>query len=172
MSNTETKRATTKLSSRRQEDGEVLPEESVMPDGRPKICQEDNLSPSLRVTLCLVTVGPEEKLSLCQEWHGYKNNVVSKGVMSTWHCITRWHFPRSHGSAKWATKSLTKKLCHRDVEWNFAKKASIEVSKYVKMTPCYQDEGDYFAMGHTDAIDHVCKVTFLPRARLKLRGHQ
>jgi len=46
------------------------------------------------------------------------------------------------------------------------------VSKYVKMTPCHHDEGDFFAMGHTDAIDHVCKVKFLPRARLKLRGHQ
>jgi len=43
MSLTETKRATTKLSSKGQEKGEVLPKESVMPDGRPMICQEENL---------------------------------------------------------------------------------------------------------------------------------
>ena len=35
------------------------------------------------------------------------------------------------------------------------RKQSIEVSKYVKMTPCHQDEGDNFAMGYTDAIVNV-----------------
>jgi len=148
MSHTGTKRATTKFSRIGQEDGEVLPKESVTPDGRPMVCQEDNLSPSLRVTLCQVTVGPEEKLSLCQERHGYENNFVSrdtvaKEVVSSWHCVNRWHFPRSHSNAKWATKSLTKKLCQRDVGWYFAKKASFEVSEYVKMTPCHQDVGDF-----------------------------
>jgi len=43
MSHTETKRATTKMSSGGQEDGEVLPKELVSPDGRPMICKEDNL---------------------------------------------------------------------------------------------------------------------------------
>jgi len=42
MSHTETKRATTKLSRGGQEAGEVFPKESVTPDGRPMICQEDN----------------------------------------------------------------------------------------------------------------------------------
>jgi len=87
---------------------------SVMPDGRPMICQEDNPVTKLKGDIVPSHSGSRGKTVISQEGHGYENNFVSRDtvenkVVSTWHCITRWHFPRSHSNAKWATKSLTKK---------------------------------------------------------------
>jgi len=110
MSHTETKRATTKLSSRGQEDSEVSPKVSVMPDGRLIICQEDNIW----VRSCQDQVTPIEQVFQvsmdtvlsCHEprWNKESNHQIVKLRTRRW-----WGFARGISNAKWKTKDMSRR---------------------------------------------------------------
>jgi len=94
----------------RQEDGEVLPKKSVTPDGRPMICQEDNIW----VRSCQDQVTPIEQVFQvsmdtvlsCHEphWNKENNHQIVKLRTRKW-----WGLAKEISDARWETNGLSRR---------------------------------------------------------------
>jgi len=160
---TEAKRATIVVSrGHYHQEGNVLPEVTLMPRGQPLLCQEDTIT---------------KRVTFCQRSHWCKEAKRATVVVSRGHCITkRWCFPRGHTD----TKQKSNCQCQEDTVSQRRRRFAIDQWRQdgnhccVKRT-LHPQEGDVSPEATVTPRGQplLCQEdTILPRGWCFARGHR